>query len=185
MFEFMKASGKKETASGEKESKFEMELQEIEALSLQTQEHKRAIPVSEQGKFLKIGAHRVTGKELNATTAHFDESFIQTKNVQSKMLGHIIQLYQALDSLDAEHVAGILTALEAAETAAAWARINDENIGKIIRLLKQDEQVVAHAKRQDDRLTALERKLKIAYYVAGGATLVAITSLALCFLALF
>ena len=184
MFDFMKASGKKEATPDEKKSKFEVALQEVEELSRHANEHTRVEKVPEQGKFLKLGSHKVTGKELNAAAAHIDDSIIQTRNTQIETLQHISQLYQALDALDAEHIAGILSALKAAETATDWARINDENIGKITSYLMQDDRVLAHKKEQEAQIATLEKKLKSAYFVAGGAAVVAFTSLVLCVVAL-
>lgn len=184
MFDFKKASVKKEAAPGEKQPRFEVALQEVESLSLKAKEHERLKPVSEQGKFLKIGSHKVTGKELNKATAHIDDSIIEMKNVQIDALRHIIQLYQVVDALDAEHIAGILAAAKAAETATDWARINDENIGKITNYLIQDDRVLAHKKEQETKIAVLERKVKNAYFIAGGAAVVAFVSLVLCLITL-
>lgn len=184
MFDFKKASGKKETAPGEKQPRFEVALQEVADLSRKANEHERVEPVSEKGKFLKLGTHKVTGKELNVATTHIDDSIIQMKNVQIETLRHIVQLYQVVDALDAEHIAGILAAVKAAETATDWARINDENIGKITSYLMQDDRVLAYKKEQDDRIAILENKIKAAYFVAGGAVVVALASLVLCLIML-
>lgn len=184
MFDFIKASGKKEAAPSEKKSKFEVALQEVETLSSQAKDHTRVEQVPEQGKFLKLGSHKVTGKELNAATAHMDDAIIDTKNVQIETLRHIACLYQALDALDAEHIAGILTAIKAAETATDWARINDENIGKITNFLMQDDRVLAYKKEQDDRISTLEVKVKTAYFVAGASAVAALASIVLCIIAL-
>lgn len=183
MFDFKKTSGKKETAPSEMKSKLEIAVREVEDLSLKAKEHKRVEKVSEQGKFLKLGSHKVTGKELNSATAHIDESMIQMKNVQIDTLRHIIQLYQVVDSLDEEHIAGILAALKAAETATDWARVNDENIGKITAYLMKDEKVLAHKKELESKIIALERKAKNAYYVAGAAVVVALASIVICLIA--
>ncbi len=185
MFDFLKTIEKKEAVPGEKKSKLEVTLKEVGDLSAKAKAQKRVEKVSEKGKFLKLGSHKVTGKELNAVTAHIDESIIQTKNVQIETLQHIVQLYQALDALDEEHIAGILSAIKAAEVATDLARINDENIGKITNYLMQDERILAYKKEQDDKIASLVNKLKTAYYVAGGALVVAFVSLALCFTALF
>ena len=182
MFDFIKASGKKEAAPGETKSKFEVALQEVDGLSQQVSEHKHVEKVPEQGKFLKLGSHKVTGKELNSTAAHIDDTIIQIKNAQVETLRHIAQLYQALDALDAEHVAGILSAVKAAETATDWARINDENIGKITNYLMRDERVVAHKNEQESKIAELERKIKNAYLLAGGAIVLALVSFVLCVL---
>ena len=85
-----------------------------------------------------------------------------------------------IGALDEEHIAGILTAIKAAETASDLAHINDENIGKIIDYLMQDDQVLAHKNEQESRIAALENKIKTAYLVAGGAALAALVSLILC-----
>lgn len=89
-----------------------------------------------------------------------------------------------LDALDAEHIAGILAAAKAAETATDWARINDENIGKITNYLIQDDRVLAHKKEQETKIAVLERKVKNAYFIAGGAAVVAFVSLVLCLITL-
>lgn len=180
MFDFKKASGKKETVPSEMKSKLEIAVREVEDLSIKAKEHKRVDKVSEKGKFLKLGSHKVTGRELNTTATHIDDSIIQMKNVQIETLHHVIQLYKVVDSLDAEHIAGILAATKAAEVATDWARINDENIGKITAYLMKDERVIAHEKEQMNRIAALENKIKKAYYVAGGAVAVAVASLIIC-----
>lgn len=184
MFDFKRASSKKEMIPSEAQSKIELALQEIDGLSKQSGKSKPIERVSEQGKFFRLGSHKVTGKELNATVAQIDETFIQMNDVQIKALHHISQLYQAIGALDEEHIAGILTAIKAAETATDLAHVNDENIGKIINYLMQDDQVLAHKNQQETRLVALERKVKTAYLVAGGATIAAITSLIVCLTAL-
>ena len=184
MFDFKRVSGKKETTSNATESKFELAVREVEGLSHQAEKHIRVQKVPEQGKFLKIGSHKVTGKELNEATAQMDNSIIQAKNVQMETLRHIVQLYEALDALDAEHVAGVLSAIKAAETATDWARVNDENIGKITNYLMQDGRVLAHKKEQETKIVALEHKIKQAYFVAGGAVVVALVSLLLCLITL-
>lgn len=177
MFEFLKSTDKKEAIPGEENSKFDVALTEVENLSLQVKDHSCVEKVPEQGNFLKLGSHKVTGKELNAVTTHIDDSIIQVKNVQIETLRHILQLYQGLDALDAEHVAGILAALKAAETATDLAHINDENIGKIISFLMQDNRVLAHKKEQDERIATLETKVKKAYLVACGAVVLVFASL--------
>ena len=62
MFDFMKASGKRDNIQGEEKSKFEAARNEVQALSLQAEAHTPVTRVSEKGKFLKIGSHKVTGK---------------------------------------------------------------------------------------------------------------------------
>lgn len=184
MFEFKRASGKKETAPGEKKSNIELAVLEVEELSQKAKEHKPVEKVSEKGKFLKLGSHKVTGRELNTTATHIDDSIIQMKNVQIETLDHVIQLYKVVDSLDAEHIAGILAATKAAEVATDWARINDENIGKITAYLMKDERVIAHEKEQMTRIAVLENKVKKAYFVACGAVVVAVASLVICLMTL-
>lgn len=180
MLDFMKASGKKAAAPVEEQAKFEIARKEIERLSLQAKEHTPIEKVPEQGKFLKLRSHKVTGKELNTAATHVDESIIQTKSVQIETLRHIDQLYQALDALDAEHIAGILAATEAAEKAKDLANINDQNIGKIISYLTQDDRVLAYRNEQQSRIATLEPKIKTAYLVAGSSAIVAFVSLVFC-----
>jgi len=179
MFDFLKLSEKNESISEEKKSKYELAQQEIEELTAKAKEHKRVERVAERGKILNIGNHKVTGKELNTTTARIDDSIIQTKNVQIETLKHIIKLYEALDALDEEHIAGILTALKAAETASNSARANDENIGIITDYLMDDDRVPTWKEEQDKKIEALAKKLKIAYIVAGISLAVAFISVLL------
>ena len=184
MFDFMKASGKRDNIQGEEKSKFEAARNEVQALSLQAEAHTPVTRVSEKGKFLKIGSHKVTGKELNDTATHIDTSIIQTKNVQIETLRHVDQLYRVLDALDGEYVTGILAATEAAEKAKDLANINDQNIGKIISYLTQDNRILTYRKEQESKVAALERKVKLAYIVACSATAVAFVSLITCLVAL-
>ena len=184
MFDFIKTSGKKETAPSGDVSKFDLARKEVESLSRKANEHTRACKVPEQGKFLKLGSHKVTGKELNTVATHVDDSIIQAKNVQIAILRHIDQLYQTLDALDAEHIAGVLSATEAAEKAKDLASINDQNIGKIICYLTQDDRVLTYRNEQESKVAALERKVKMAYILTGSAILTAVVSLVTCLIAL-
>lgn len=185
MFEFMKASGKKEADLREQNAKFAIALQEVDDLSNRAKAHKSIETVPERGKFFKIGAHKVTGKELNVAAGHIDESIIQVKNVQIETLRHIEQLYRVLDTLDGEYVSGILEATEAAEMAKNLASINDENIGKIVRYLSQDDRVRAYKTEQESRMATLESKIKTAYILAGSSAIVALVSLVFCLVILF
>lgn len=90
-----------------------------------------------------------------------------------------------MDALDAEHIAGILTATEAAEKAKDLANVNDQNIGKIITYLTQDDRVLAYRKEQETKIATLERKIKTAYLVAGSSVVVALISLVICVCTLF
>ena len=112
--------------------------------------------------------------------AHIDDTVIQTRNVQIETLQHIIRLYETVESLDEDHIASVLAAMKAAETATDWARINDENIEKITNYLIQDDRFLAYKQEQENRLRALENKLKAAYIVAGCSIAAALASLALC-----
>lgn len=117
---------------------------------------------------------------MNAATTRIDDSIIQGKKVQFETLQHIIQLYKALDVLDEEHIAGILSAIKAAEVAADLARINDENIGKIANYLMKDARVLAHEEEQSQKMETLEKRLKSTYIAAGCALAVASVSLVIC-----
>ena len=85
-----------------------------------------------------------------------------------------------MESLDEDHIASVLAAMKAAETATGWARINEENIDKITNYLIQDDRFLAYKQEQEDRFIALENKLKTAYLVAGCSVAAAVTSLVLC-----
>ena len=180
MLDFLKISEKKENTPVEKAPKFEVALREVDELSLKAKAYQRIEPVAEHGKFLKFGAHKVTGKELNTVAAHIDDTVIQTRNVQIETLQHIIRLYETVESLDEDHIASVLAAMKAAETATGWARINEENIDKITNYLIQDDRFLAYKQEQEDRFIALENKLKTAYLVAGCSVAAAVTSLVLC-----
>lgn len=117
---------------------------------------------------------------MNAATTRIDDSIIQGKKVQFETLQHIIQLYKALDVLDEEHIAGILSAIKAAEVAADLARINDENIGKIANYLMKDARVLAHEEEQSQKVESLEKRLKSTYIAASCALAVASVSLVIC-----
>ena len=149
-------------------------------MRFKAKEHTPVTPVAEKGKILKLGTHKVTGKELNQATAHIDDTIIQAKNGQIAILNHIAQLYKIIDALDAEHIAGILAASKAAETATDWARVNDENITKIITILSKDDRIVAHENAQERRISGLEKKLKIAWILAISAVAIAVVSLICC-----
>ena len=180
MFDFLKLSDKKENSAGEKKSKYELAQQDIKELTVKAGEHKQLESVSERGL---IFAHKVTGKELNSITAHIDDTFIKAKNVQIEILQHIMKLYQALDALDEEHIAGILAALKAAEAATDSARTNDENIGMITDYLMDDDRVNALKEEQDKKMEALEKKLKTANAVAMISLAIAVVSVLVIFIA--
>lgn len=182
MLDFLKKPGQKEVSPVDTQQLHGSAIQEVEQLTLKAKEHTPVSPVAEKGKILKLGTHKVTGKELNQATAHIDDTIIQAKNGQIAILNHIAQLYKIIDSLDAEHIAGILAASKAAEAATDWARVNDENITKIITILSKDARVVAHENAQEQRISELEKKLKTACILAVGAATIAGVSLICCFI---
>lgn len=184
MFDFLKTSEKGEAISGKKNTKFEVTLKEVKSLSTRAKEHMRVEKVAEKGGFLKLRSHKVTGRELNVATDYIDDSIMQVKNVQSETLQHILQLYQTLDALDEEHVAGILSAIKAAEAATDLARINDKTIGKIANYLMQDELVLAHKEEQRQKIEALEKRIKSTCFMTCCALVVASVSLVICLLLL-
>ena len=163
--------------TNKKDPQFAATLKEVAELSDQIKEHERIESIPEQRKFLKLRSRKVTGKELNVVTSKIDDNFIKTKNVQIETLKHITQLYQALDALDSDHIAGILSAAKAAETASNLAQINDENIGKIISYLTQNGQILAYRKEQDKKIADLTKKLSIAFFIAIGSIATALLSL--------
>lgn len=180
MLDFLKKPGQKEASPVDTQQTHSSVIQEVEQLTLEVKEHTPVSPVAEKGKILKLGTHKVTGKELNQATAHIDDTIIQAKNGQIAILNHISQLYKIIDALDAEHIAGILAASKAAETATDWARVNDENIAKIITILSKDARVVAHENAQEQRISNLEKKLKTACTLTIVAVAVAVISLVFC-----
>lgn len=154
-------------------------LQSVQELSNKTQAHKPLTTVAEQGKFFGFGTHKVTGKEFNTALSQIDDELIRSKEFDTAVLDHITALYKAIDALDAEHISGIMTAANVAKAADDKANVNGHNIEKLITLYTNNPPYIAQQSELKNTLDAMGKKVKTAYYIAGGSIALTVITLLL------
>ena len=114
--------------------------------------------VDENGGFLWLFDHNVTGEELNRFMEKVQAQFINFKDNQISIIREFSEIYKTFDYLDKEYIAGILISLKRAEYAAEKANIAQEDIKKTIEALGK---TVAVLKKFKDNVTGELEKLKI------------------------
>ena len=114
--------------------------------------------VDENGGFLWLFDHNVTGEELNRFMEKVQAQFINFKNNQVSIIREFSEIYKTFDYLDKEYLAGILISLKKAENAVEKANIAQEDIKKTIEALGK---TVAVLKNFKDNVTGELEKLKI------------------------
>lgn len=108
--------------------------------------------------------HKVTGDELNNIVSQLEDQLISLNNFDIGMLDTFKDIYKALDSLDREHIAGILAAANAAKAASDTANENVNHISQIVEVLKKfksDLDKLEHLMDVDKAWEVLEEQKKM------------------------
>lgn len=108
--------------------------------------------------------HKVTGDELNNIVSQLEDQLISLNNFDIGMLDTFKDIYKALDSLDREHISGILAAANAAKAASDTANKNVNQISQIVEVLKKfksDLDKLEHLMDVDKAWEVLEEQKKM------------------------
>lgn len=120
-----------------KRQNFDQAMSSIKEFEEQAQKDVSLNRVSHSGGFFGLGDHKVTGTELNTLVSQIEDQLICQNNWDIDFIKQISNIYKALDALDKEHIAGILTAANAAKVASDKATKNVQSIQKIIEVLQK------------------------------------------------
>ena len=94
--------------------------------------------------------HKVTGKELNELTVQIQSHLHSVNNTQIKLIKQFGEVYIALEALDREHIAGILTSIKATEKTSERIAATQEQIKKIVEYQKKTLEVLKKFKQKLD-----------------------------------
>lgn len=120
--------------------------------------------VSVSGGLFDLFDHKVTGEELNEIVSQLEDQLISLNNFDIGMLNTFKDIYKALDSLDREHIAGILAAANAAKAASETANQNVNHISQIVEVLekfKSDMDRLEHLMDVDKAWEILEEQKRM------------------------
>ena len=120
-----------------KRQNFDDAMASIKSYATAAQEPENLSSFPTSGGFLGLGEHKVTGRELNKLTSQIEDYLISLNQFDIGMIDAFVGVYNALDSLDREHIAGILSAANAAKAASDKATKNVESISAIVEVLKK------------------------------------------------
>lgn len=93
--------------------------------------------VAEDGGFLGLGSHKVTGQELNKLTGIIQNKLISINSTLINFHKEFGTVYNTLNTLDKEYIAGILTAVEDTQRVSCQTLSTQEDIHKTIEALKK------------------------------------------------
>lgn len=101
--------------------------------------------VRTDGGFFGLGNHKVTGSELNSRLETIQEHFITVNTTNNKIIKEFREVYNALDALDKEYIAGILANVKAIEKTSNDVRVQQGTLKQHHeKLAKQQSKLDAH-----------------------------------------
>lgn len=142
--------------------------------------------------------HKVTGEELNKLTVDLQKHFHDIYGTQTKLIKQFGEVYNTFEYLDKEYIQAILVSIKAVEETSEKVAENQKNITKntenqekMLKLIKARLDKCAHLEDIDNLwvefqeknnvlqsnssfIEKLTKKVKIAYWLAGGAIGIAI-----------
>lgn len=98
-----------------KRRNFDVEKNRLNEFSKNTDAKLEIDKVKTDGGFLGLGDHKVTGGELNNRLGTIQKHFIAVNTITNKVIKEFSAIYNALELLDKEYIASILTNVEAIE----------------------------------------------------------------------
>lgn len=119
--------------------------------------------VKEKG-FLGIFDYKVTGDDLNSLTSQIQDSLVKLNNWNADFLNEFGEVYNALEALDKEYIASIITSIKSAEEASQQAkkasdqanRANEE-LHKVLHIQKESVQMLLNFKADLEKYKHLQR----------------------------
>lgn len=116
---------------------FEASLQKLHSLSQHIPNDCTLAKVEEDGGFLGLGDHKVTGKELNSLTGRIQNKLISINGTLRNFYKEFNAVYETLDTLDKEYIAGILMSVSNSQKASDEALAAHKDISKTINALER------------------------------------------------
>lgn len=129
--------------------------------------------------FLDLFDHKVTGRELNVLVNQLKDHFIEIQQREQQLTEEFGQVYNALESLNEDYIEGIVSAAITAHEADRKAQSVKDSLGNTNKSLGEFAKY-QNKKNQEFSKFGLydkalyDRKLKIAYALAGGGILLTI-----------
>ena len=99
--------------------------------------------------------HKVTGSELNQLTSKIQEHLIHLNKLNHSLVEEFVQIYNAFESLDKDYIAGIVTAIKAAEEVSKREQEDRRNIKEMIQHQDGAVKVLKKFKEDIDKLKHL------------------------------
>lgn len=168
---------------------FELAKQQIQEFSQRLPADPKFTEVATEGEWFGwLGtSHDVTGEELNTVVSEVSDSFLSINKSLKEVISEFGEVYNALEHLDSEYIAGILGSLEAAKEASEEALSAQLENAVTIEGLKRTVEALQKFKNEVDnkftalgctssssasfpgveRINRLEKKLRIAFIIAG------------------
>lgn len=106
--------------------------------------------VDENGGFLGLGNHKVTGEELNERISTIQQHLIALNETNNKAIKEFGEVYKALESLDKEYIQAILISIKATEETSNGVAAAQEKITQIIEDQKKTLEILKKFKQKLD-----------------------------------
>lgn len=171
-----------------KRHSFDMAKNRLKEFSEKTEAELKIDKVETEGVFLGLGNHKVTGYELNERLETIQKHLIDANATNNKVIKVFREIYNALDALDKDYITSIV-----ANVKAMWNDIEDHT-SKLIECEKRDveltdtiqknkeevnEKIVEAVQAANVAVEILTKKVKYAYWIAGGSAGLAIVEMIL------
>ena len=119
-----------------KRQNFEAAIRDIKALSSNTPLVPQLPKFDEDGGFLWLFDHNVTGKELNDYSLVVKQTFINQYNSVKELYKVAEKIWVALDSLDEGHLKGIYTSIQIGKEAIKRIETTQGDLQNAFTILK-------------------------------------------------
>lgn len=111
--------------------------------------------VDEDGGLFGLGAHKVTGEELNERIATIQQHLIALNETNNKAIKEFGQVYKALEALDKDYIQAILISIKATEETSKGIAAAQEKITQVIEDQKKTLEILKKFKQKLDGYTHL------------------------------
>lgn len=180
-----------------KRHSFDMAKNRLKEFSEKTEAELKIDKVETEGVFLGLGNHKVTGYELNERLETIQKHLIDANATNNKVIKVFREIYNALDALDKDYITSIVANVKAIshlyDIDGMWNDIEDHT-SKLIECEKRDveltdtiqknkeevnEKIVEAVQAANVAVEILTKKVKYAYWIAGGSAGLAIVEMIL------
>jgi hypothetical protein len=117
--------------------------------------------VEKERGFLRLGNHKVTGDELNIRLSDIQKNFVDINKSHNNFIKEFREVYNALDALDEEYIASILSNVRAIEKTSSDVRVQQDVLKEHHdNLLKQQSKLDAHQIEIEKNVTNISKIVK-------------------------